>query len=651
MREGYVWEPSRELIENSNMMRFMSTQGIATYPALLERADQDPEWFWNALIETLEIPFSTPYERVLDLSQGKPWPKWCVGGETNVAASCLVRHRESETEARLAVAWESEAGEIRSWSYRDLDKETCRLAEGLKSLGLGPGDAIGLFMPMGPEVVAGFFAILHIGAIVVPLFSGFGPEAIETRLNDAEAKAVITADGSRRRGQVVAMKALLDAAAPKVPSLAHIIVSDYLGEAVAMRAGRDVGWRELTRGMAERTTPTPVAADDPAVLIYTSGTSGKPKGTILTHCGLAVKPAGDFFLNIDLKPGDRLIWLTDFGWAVGPLISVAAATIGAGLVLAEGGPDYPDAGRMWRLAQEHQATVLGTAPTSIRALMRHGVEEVEKYDLSRLRSIVSTGEPWTDEAWHWTFEHVAKRQIPILNWCGGTEIGGGIICGNVLTPLKPCAFAGSIPGMAADVVDEQGRSTAPGEVGELVLRQPSIGLSRGLWKDPERYLETYWSQFGDLWRQGDWASRDEDGNWYIHGRSDDTIKVSGKRTGPAEIEGLLMASGRVSEAAVIGLPDEIKGQTVACVCVPAPGVAGNEALAAELVEAVVAGMGRSFRPARILFVDDLPKTRSLKIMRRVVRAIVIGEEPGDLSSLVNPESLNSLKATLQGQIV
>ncbi len=646
MTDAFVWHPDREAVERSNMMAFMRRHGIETYADLVARSDAEPEWFWNAIIETLGTPFAKPYRTVLDLSDGKPWPKWCEGGETNLTMACLSRHRGSEIEALPAVIWESETGEVRRWTYGELDAETCRLAEGLISLGLGRGDAIGLFLPMSLEVVAAFFAVTHIGAVVVPLFSGFGPEAIATRLNDAEAKAVITADGSRRRGQVIEMKSIMDQAAEKVATLRHVVVADYLGDGFEPTSSRDVAWRDLVAGKATRTEAVAVPADDPAVLLYTSGTAGKPKGTILTHCAMAVKPACDFHLHADLKPGDRLLWITDFGWAVGPLISAAAGALGATLVLAEGGPDYPDPGRMWRLSAEHEATHLGTAPTSIRTLMRHGSEEVARHDLSRLRVVVSTGEPWTDEAWHWTFEHVCGRRVPIINWCGGTEIGGGIIAGNLLTAMKPCSFAGSIPGMAADIVDENGRSVAPGEVGELVLRHPSMGLSRGLWKDPERYIETYWEMFPGLWRQGDWASRDADGLWYVHGRSDDTIKVSGKRMGPAEIEGLLMATGRVSEAAVIGLPDSIKGQAVGCVCVPAPGVSASEDLAAELVRAVVGGMGRSFRPSRMIFVEDLPKTRSMKIMRRVVRAIVVGEAPGDLSSLANPEAIEGLRRSI-----
>jgi acetyl-CoA synthetase len=364
---------------------------------------------------------------------------------------------------------------------------------------------------------------------------------------------------------------------------------------------------------------------------------------VITHVGVATKLSYDMQLHMDFGAADRLIWLTDFGWVVGPMTMVGPLIAGGSIVLAEGGPDWPDKGRMWRLAAAHEATVLGVAPTSVRTLMRHGADEVRKHDLSRLRLAASTGEPWTDEAWMWLFENVLRGAAPIINWSGGTEIGGGILCGTTIHPLKPCALSAPVPGMGADVVDEKGDSVGPGEVGELVLRIPSIGLTKGLYKDPERYLETYWSMYPGMWRHGDWASRDADGQWFVHGRSDDTLKISGKRTGPAEIEGLVMATGKVSEAAAIGLPDPIKGQSVMCVCVAAPGVAADATLAAEVEQAVVDGMGKSFRPGRVLFVPDLPKTRSMKIMRRVVRALVLGDPPGDLSSLSNPESIDTLK--------
>ncbi len=638
-----VWRPNAAMVADSTLTAFMNKLGVADYDALVARADDDPDWFWDSLIEHLEIPFERPYDRVRDVSDGAPWATWCVGGTTNIAAACLDKHRGTAVEDRVAIVWEAEDGARRQWTYGELDRESCRLAGALRDLGIKPGDAVGLYMPMQPEVAAAFFAVARIGAVAVPLFSGFAADAIVTRLTDAGAVAAITVDGTRRRGNAVAMKSVLDEALARVPTVRRVIVLDTGTAPIALDENRDLDWRAVTTEQPDRVDTTFVPAEQPLLLVYTSGTTGKPKGSVLTHVGVVVRMALDFHLCFDLREGDRMLWMTDFGWVVGPMTVVGACFVGGSVLLAEGVPDYPDAGRMWRLIQDHRISFLGVSPTSVRTLMRGGAD-VADYDLSSIRVTTSTGEPWTEEAWLWFFEHVCKRQAPLLNWSGGTEVGGGIIAGTVLHPLKPCAFAGAIPGTGADIVDETGEPVGPGQVGELVMRQPSIGLTKGLWNDPERYIETYWSTFEGLWRHGDWASRDEDGMWYVHGRSDDTLKIAGKRTGPAEIEGLVMATGKVSEAAAIGVPDPISGQAVMCVCVPAPGVAADDGLARAVSDAVGRGLGKPFRPKRLLFVDDLPKTRSLKIMRRVVRAIVLNEPPGDLSAMVNPDALDGLAA-------
>jgi len=643
MAGEFAWRPSRETVEASNYARFMRDHQIADYDALLKKADADPGWFYDAVIRWFGIRFVKPYSQILDMSEGAPWAKWCIGGTTNITLTLLDKHRGTPAEDRIAVTAETEDGKRRTWTYRELDAETCRLAGALKSMGVGVGDFVGVFMPMIPEVVAAYLAIARTGAIVVPLFSGFGSEAIVTRLGDCEAKAVLAVDGARRRGQVVPMKETLDAALAKLPSVKSVIVAENVGGPVPMTKGRDWPWRETLAKQPDRMEAEAVPAEHPVTLVYTSGTTGRPKGTLLSHVGLACKAGVDFNLHLDFKPEDRLMWISDFGWAVGVLTFTGALMSGGGLTIIEGGPDFPDKGRMWRLVEQHGVTILGVAPTSVRSLMRHGVEEVRKYDMSKIRVTGSTGEPWTDEAWNWFFEHVCRKTAPIVNWSGGTEISGGIIMGTVIHPTKPCAISAAIPGMGADILDEQGNSVATGQVGELVLRIPSIGLTRGLYKDPERYIEAYWSMYPGIWRHGDWASRDEDGLWYVKGRSDDTLKISGKRTGPSEIEGLVMGTGKVSECAAIGIPDPIKGQGVMCVCVPAPGVAPDDALKAVVEQSVVEGLGRSFRPSRVLFVDDLPKTRTMKIMRRVVKALVLGDPPGDLSSLGNPDSIDSLK--------
>lgn len=639
-----AWRPSREIAEQSNLLAFLRAHGLADYDALIARSNEDPEWFWNTAIRHLDIRFYKPYARVLDTSQGVEWARWCVGGTTNIVLNCLDKHRDGPFWAKPAILWEGEDGARREWTYAELAAEVSRLASALRRLGLGPGDAVGLFLPMVPEVAAAFFAVAKIGGIVVPLFSGFGKQAIAVRLNDCEAKAVITVDGTLRRGKRVPMKATLDEALDETPSVKHVIVFKHLGDDVPWRAGRDHWWHESVKGAPGEAPTEEMDAEAPFMVIHTSGTTGKPKGTVHTHCGFLTKIMADMILCHDFQAKDRLIWMSDMGWIVGPLEIMLAAFAGATLVLAEGTPDYPDPGRLWRLMQEYGVTYLGIAPTVVRIFMAQRENAAERHDLSSLRITTTTGEPWTPDAWRWFFEHVCKKRVPILNLSGGTEIGGGIVGCVVTRPLKPCSFNAPLPAMGADVVDENAKSQPRGEVGELVLRLPSIGLSRGLWKDADRYLETYWSTFPGLWRQGDWATVDGDGMWYILGRSDDTLKVAGKRTGPAEIEGVVLETGLVKEAAAIGVPDKVKGSAVVCVCVPGEGVSADAALKEKLADAVVAGHGKAFRPKDVVFVTDLPKTRSMKIMRRVVRSVYLGQDPGDLSSLVNPSAIEELRA-------
>ena len=383
------------------------------------------------------------------------------------------------------------------------------------------------------------------------------------------------------------------------------------------------------------------------MIVYTSGTTGKPKGTVHSHCGFMTKVALDFGLILDHQSSDRLLWMSDMSWLTGPILAVAVPLMGATLVLAEGVPDYPELGRLWKLVQDYRITFLGVAPTMIRAFMQQPPEVVARYDLSSLRVTAATGEPWTPEAWTWFRREVGRDRVPLLNYSGGTEIGGGIVAGTVLhDDLEPCAFAGPIPGMGAIVVDESGNRVGAGQVGELALSMPSIGLTRGFWNDPQRYIESYWSKIPGLWVHGDFASIDTRGRWYIHGRSDDTIKIAGKRTGPAEIEAALLATGKVAEAAAVGVPDALKGSAVVCVCVPSRHAAADADLADELRSAVVEALGSSFRPKSVLFVADIPKTRTMKIMRRLVRSVLMHEPEGDLSGLVNPDSLEALRKTV-----
>lgn len=642
--DAVIWSPPAETVAEANLTAFMRRHGIADYAALVSRSEADPDWFWNAVIAHFDLRFTTPYARVMDDSDGMPWTKWCVGGTTNIVIDCLDRHRETSLWQRQAIAWEGEDGARRGWTYAELDAETCRLANALRALGLGKGDVVALYLPMVPEAAAAYLAVAKIGGIILPLFSGFGAGAVAVRCNDGGAKAIMTADGTMRRGKIVRMKDVLDEAAVDIPTLRHIVVLRHLALDIGWQDGRDQWWHGLTAAQPDTAETQDVAADDPHLLVFTSGTTGKAKGAVLTHCGFSTKLALDFGLCLDFKDGDRILWMSDIGWLVGPILIVGATMLGGTIIMAEGAPDYPQKGRLWRLIEDFEVSFLGLAPTIVRLLMGHGRAEVEKYDLSTLRVIASTGEPWNPDSWLWCFHNVGKSKVPLLNYSGGTEIGGGILTGTVLHPLKPCSFAGAIPGMGADVVDETGKPVAPGEVGELVLRLPSIGLTRGLWNDRERYLDSYWRKIPGLWVHGDFASIDADGFWYVHGRSDDTLKIAGKRTGPAEIESLLLATGKIAEAAAIGVPDEIKGQALVCVCVAR---APSPELAAALSDAVAGALGTPFRPREIVFVTEIPMTRNMKIMRRVVRAIYTNEDPGDLSSLVNPGAIDALKAVLR----
>jgi acetyl-CoA synthetase len=379
------------------------------------------------------------------------------------------------------------------------------------------------------------------------------------------------------------------------------------------------------------------------MLIYTSGTTGRPKGAVHTHCGFPLKAAMDMALGLDLRQEDVLYWMTDMGWMMGPWEVFGTLILGSTMLFYDGAPDYPDVDRLWSLVERHKITALGVSPTLIRSLMQHGDEPVQRHDLSSLRLLASTGEPWNPEPWLWLFHTVGGSRCPIINYSGGTEISGGIVMGNVMLPLKPCAFSGPNVGMAADVVDEAGNSVR-GQVGELVVREPWIGMTRGFWRDPERYVETYWSRWPDVWLHGDWAAVDADGLWYILGRSDDTIKVAGKRLGPAEVETVLVHHPAVVEAGAIGVPDEIKGQALVVFCVLAPGVQPGDALASELRSRIIGELGKPLAPKAVYFVPDLPKTRNAKVMRRVLRAAYLGEPAGDLSALVNPEVVAQIRA-------
>ncbi|MFZ2358703.1 MAG: AMP-binding protein [Anaerolineae bacterium] len=642
-----VWRPTPEYVEGSHLQRFMQQHGIADWHELHRRSIEDVAWFTDAMLRYLDIQFDQAYSQIMDLSRGKPWARWCVGGQMNIVDNCLDKWLGTPTEQQIALRYENEEGDVRALTYGELHAAVCRVAAGLRRLGLGKGDTVGLFMPMIPEIAIALLAIARIGGVILPLFSGYGAGAVAARLADAEAKALFTVDGVLRRGRPVAMKPVADEASAQAPTVQRLIVARRTGQDIPWTDGRDLWWDELLAAPITQSPCHPVieptAAEDLLMLIYTSGTTGRPKGAVHTHCGFPLKAAMDMALGLDLRQEDVLYWMTDMGWMMGPWEVFGTLLLGSTMVFYDGAPDFPDVDRLWSLVERHKITALGVSPTLIRTLMQHGDEPVRRHDLSSLRTMASTGEPWNPAPWLWLFNTVGGGRCPIINYSGGTEISGGIVMGNVMLPLKPCAFSGPNVGMAADVVDEDGKPVR-GQVGELVVREPWIGMTRGFWRDPERYIETYWSRWPDVWVHGDWAAVDGDGLWYILGRSDDTIKVAGKRLGPAEVETVLVHHPAVVEAGAIGVPDEIKGQALVVFCVLAPGYAPSDSLAAELRRLVGDDMGKPMAPKAVLFVPDLPKTRNAKVMRRVLRAAYLGEPAGDLSALVNPEVVDQIRS-------
>jgi acetyl-CoA synthetase len=639
---NFVWKPTQQRIDQSNLTAFMHQFQLDSFEELMHRSQTDVAWFTEALIRFLAIEFYEPYERVLDVSEGVAWPKWCVGGKLNIVHNCLDKHLQTDRADKPALIWESEEGLSRTLSYGELSSLVNQAANALLNLGIAPGDAVGVYMPMVPEIVAAVLAIAKIGAIILPLFSGYGVSALVTRLEDVQAKALFTADGTFRRGQVVDMKSVADQAMDLVESLQFQITLGYAENVVNMQAGRDHWWHDVVEAESSNCETVPTSAEDILMVIYTSGTTGKPKGAVHTHCGFPIKAAQDMAFGTDVHPDDLIYWMTDMGWMMGPWLVFGALILGATLFIYDGAPDYPAPDRLWAMVERHAISILGLSPTLVRALIPHGDHLSKSKDLSSLRAFASTGEPWNPDPWMWLFKQVGDSRLPIINYSGGTEISGGIVMGNPLLPLKPAAFSSPCPGIAADIFNEHGESVV-GEVGELVIKAPWIGMTRGFWNDPKRYLESYWSQWDDVWVHGDFAEVDKDGLWYILGRSDDTIKIAGKRLGPAEVESIAVENESVIEAAAVGLPHDIKGNQLAIFCVLDPKIQKSDHLKTELTKAVTRAMGKALTPALIAFVSDLPKTRNAKVMRRMVRAAYLGLELGDLSSLVNPEILEEFR--------
>ena len=638
LEESRVFYPPEEIVKNSNVRKWMDEHGIKDYDELLERA-RDIEWFWGEVAKEV-VNWYEPPKKVLEWNP--PYSEWFVGAKYNIVHDALDKHMGTPRENKVAYYFEGEPGDTRKLTYKDLYIQVNKLANALKQLGVKKGDRVGIYLPMIPELPIAMLACAKIGAIHSVVFSGFSALAFRERINDCKAKVVITCDSFYRRGKTVPLKKQTDEALEDAPSVEHCIVFKRTGEEIPWNDERDIWWHEIVKDQPEECETEKMDANDPLFILYTSGTTGKPKGVMHRHGGYAVGVATTLKWVFDIKDDDIWWCAADVGWITGhSYIVYGPLILGATSVMYEGAPNYPNPDRWWEIIEKYKVTILYTSPTSIRLFMRYGEEWVKKHDLSSLRLLGSVGEPINPEAWMWYYKHIGGERCPIMDTWWQTETGHFMITPLPITPLKPGSATKPFPGIQAEVFNEEGKPVENAG-GNLVILKPWPGMLKGFYGDPERYRKTYWSKYPNVYLAGDVARKDEDGYFWIQGRADDVLNVSGHRIGNAEVESALVSHEKVAEAAVIGKPHELKGECIVAYVVLKEGVEPSDELREELREHVAKEMGKIARPDEIWFVNDLPKTRSGKIMRRVIRAKALGQDVGDVSTLANPEAVEEI---------
>ena len=645
-----IWMPDPDMVEQTRIAKLMQSSGRpidrqrvdSSIREFVRWSQRDPHHFWPAVLEDLGVVWSRPYEQVVDVTNGPERADWFVGGQTSIGLNCI-DVPATQVPDQLALIAEDESGNARRWTFLEASQEINRLANLLRHLGIERGDRVACLMPMVGEVVFAMLATMKVGAIFIPIFSGYAAPAVRERLVDSGSRLLFTADFGMRRGKQFPLKEQADLAVDGVETIEHMIVLQRADTLASMKSDRDLWWHEAVASFDDDAVSEIMGAMDPALMIYTSGTTGKPKGTVHTHAGCMVQMGKELRYNFDVGARDDLMWwFTDIGWMMGPWEIIGCWLNRVPFVVFEGTPDYPGPDRIWSMVERYGITHLGISPTAIRLLMRSGSEPVDAHPMETLRILGSTGEPWDSESYRWYFDKVGKGKLPIINISGGTDIVGCFLAPLPVLPLVETSLQSPGLGMDIDVFDEDGNSIE-GEVGYLVCKSPAPSMTRSLWNADERYLETYWSKFPGVWNHGDWALVDEEGQWFLLGRADDTLNIAGRRVGPGEIESALIGHPAVSEAAAIGVPDDLKGTELVCFVVLHPGTKEGDSLRLELVDQVVVALGKVDRPRAVYFVDDLPKTRSAKIVRRLIRARHLQEDDlGDLSSIANPEALDSI---------
>jgi acetyl-CoA synthetase len=632
-----IWYPSPDQIAESNVTQLMTNLGVSTFEDFLRLSTEHPEMYWKAVLEFCDVQWTKPYEAFSDFSAGPEFARWFVGGRLNWTETIFKWARDPNWANKTAVIAEDEEGVVQSLTFAQLHERVKSFAAGLEKLGLQRGDRVGYLMEPCIEAVVTMIGISYMGAVVMPLFSGFGVDPIVSRLSACEAKALIMTSGFTRRGKRLdTLQTALQAQSSYPVDLFILKLSP--GEPLVSGA---IDWTSVAVNPELNSTATPMDTHEPVMVFFTSGTTGKPKGTVHTHGGFPLKVLHDGIINFDIKPGDVFFWPADMGWVAGALIITSSLMRGATMICYSGAPDFPNWSRMAQLIERHQVTHFGAAPTMIR-----GFSANEKLataaDLSSIKLMITGGEVIDPEHFAWHTRHFGRGIAPLINFSGGTEVSSGLVGSVINKPIPPGGFNSFCPGISVDISDSNGQSITD-EVGELVIRQPFVGMTRSFWNDDERYLDTYWRTIPGIWVHGDLAIRNAKGEIFLRGRSDDTLKLAGKRVGPAEIENVLMELDGVNECAAIGVEDAAKGQMLVVFVIASLEAAKRPQFANEVALFAEQRLGRAFKPARVHVVDEMPKTRTAKIMRRVLRGVYCGLPPGDLSSLDNPSSLEVIR--------
>ena len=634
------WQPRPAHFEGAHVLELARRFGAADYDALLALSKQKPDVYWKEAIDFLGIAWERMPDAYVDLSRGKEFPRWFPGGKLNWVDTVLAYAGNPATAGTAAIVDEGEDGSVRRVTFAELAVLVRRFAAGLRKAGLRRGDRVGLLMDNGIEATVSLLSLAYMGAVAVPLFSGFGHEAVVSRLEPSGAKAVVATTGFSRRGRYVDMQAVVQEARKQLPSIGTVIWKSAPG--ISIPEG-DIEWNAVAAAEDDRRPAEIMDPMDPFMVVYTSGTTGKPKGPMHTHGGFPLRIAHDSAVHFNVGAGDVFCWPADMGWIAGTLVLATALLRGATLVLYSGAPDFPDWSRMSKLIADHGITHYGSAPTLIRGLAANEALAL-KNDRSTLQLLITAGEVIDAEHFLWFQNRFAGNGSPVINYTGGTEVSGALLSSVQVKPIAPGGFNTSSPGIDVTVTDSAGNPIV-GEVGELVIREPFVGMTASFWQDDARYLDSYWNTIPGVWVHGDLAVKTPEGGFVMMGRSDDTLKVAGKRLGPAEVEEVVLELDEVSEAAAIGVSDPVKGQKLIVFLIPRPGFAGDPgALAKRAADAVGSRLGKPFKPSRVHVVGEMPKTRSGKIMRRLIRQAYAGEKLGDLSSLDNPGALDTIAA-------